>query len=105
MFNNLDRYVKNFEKENESDEYLPKLVAYIREFLDKVDLDPVEFFGWEDDIAEDFYSWGHNSRWANTFLPMLQANLDEYVSMVKDTMTENDIKDFSVDYMYEGTGL
>lgn len=105
MFNNLDRYVKNFEKENESDRYLPKLVVYIREFLDKADLDPVEFLGCEYGIAEDFYSWGHNSRWAHTFLPMLQANLDEYVSMVKEIMTENNIKDFSVDYMYEGTDL
>lgn len=105
MFKNLDRYVKNFEKENESDRYLPKLAVYIREFLHIIELDPAEFFGWEDDIAEDFYSWGHNSRWANTFLPMLQANLDDYVFMVKDAMTENGIKDFSVDHMYEDTDL
>lgn len=96
----LNQYVKYFDEHNgqsEDDDYLPKLVVYFRRVLeDKVDLQ--EFFGWDNDTAEDFYSWGHNSRWANTFAHELLIDLEYYVYLLLKHMKANNIKDFEVSY-------
>ena len=81
MFSNLSRYVKHFEKTeggNEKDSYLPYVVIWFRELLDKAGYedDAPEVFGFDEDETEEFYSWGHNSRWNHVFATWLESNMD-----------------------------
>lgn len=81
MFPNLSRYVKNFEKSeggNEKDSYLPYVVIWFRELLDKAGYEDSvpELFGFDEDDTEEFYSWGHNSRWNHVFATWLETNMD-----------------------------
>lgn len=60
--------------------YLTDLTVYIR----KLDVDEPELFGWDEDTAEDFYTWGHNSRYANVLEPMLRCDLEWHVKAIAD---------------------
>lgn len=98
----LDEYVKSY-KENEGVSeiagFLPKLVVYFREALDKLgftDCDVPDIFCWDEETAEDFLTWGHNSRWNHTFSCYLDDNLEEYVQILKDLMDKNELKDFEL---------
>lgn len=100
----LDVYAKRFKKRDgasEKDGYLPKLVVYFRKALDKMGIDdyyvPI-IFGWDDDTAEDFYTWGHNSRWNHTFSYMALRDLTRYVTILKILMQNAKINDFEVKY-------
>lgn len=99
-FKYLDSYVKLYESGSElGGRYLPKLIIYFREVFDKIGLtdDGVpEFFGWDENTAEDFWSWGHNSRWSHTFDAFLADNLEHYVALLKDTMEQEGIEDFEI---------
>lgn len=80
-FSNLSRYVKRFEKSeggNEKDSYLPYVVIWFRELLDKAGYEGSvpELFGFDEDETEEFYSWGHNSRWNHVFATWLESNMD-----------------------------
>ena len=67
-FKFLDRYVESFKALQGGSEEpckLPYLVVYFRIALDKLgitDSDVPAFFRWPKYRAEDFWSWGHNSR-------------------------------------------
>lgn len=78
---NVQRYVADY-IENEGDgpggTRLPDLVIWFRETLEKNDVDVPDYFGWEDDWREDFYSWGHNSRWRHTFMNWLSVGELEF---------------------------
>lgn len=78
---NVQRYVADY-IENEGmgpgGTRLPNLVVWFRETLEKNGVDVTEYFDWEDDWREDFYSWGHNSRWGNTFRNWLSYDELEY---------------------------
>ena len=39
---------------------------------------------WDNDTIEDFYSWGHNSRWRHTFEADMECNFDDYVNTAID---------------------
>ena len=58
--------------------YLPKLVVYVR----CMRLDEPEFFGFDKEWTDEFYSWGHNSRYAHVFNPLLYDNLEEYLEAI-----------------------
>lgn len=67
---NVQRYVADYianEGMGPGGTRLPDLVIWFRETLEKNDIDIPDYFNWDDDWREDFYSWGHNSRWGNTF--------------------------------------
>lgn len=78
---NVQRYVADYIK-NEGmgpgGTRLPDLIIWFRETLEKNDIDVPDYFGWEDDWCEDFYSWGHNSRWGNTFRNWLSVGELEF---------------------------
>ena len=59
---------------------LDAVTVYVR----MMDVDEPDLFDWDDDTAEDFYTWGHNSRYANVFEPMLEENFDEYLNIIMD---------------------
>lgn len=40
-----------------------------------------ELFDWDVEYAEDFYSWGSNSRWANMFDSYLYDNFNQAVDV------------------------
>lgn len=72
-FPNLERYFKHFEETKglpEMQDCLPNLIIWIRlivELQEGERIDPMRFFGLDDEDAVDFYSWGHSSRWKNVF--------------------------------------
>ena len=69
--------------------YLTDLVVYIR----KLNVDEPEFFGWDDETAEDFYTWGHNSRYGNVLEPMLMTDLDFYIRTILDYLDSSGIRE------------
>lgn len=82
---NLERYYTHFEKtkglSERQDGSFPNLIIWIRlnvepEYDGKEWIDAAQFFELDEDDTEEFYSWGHNSRWANVFLPFALINLD-----------------------------
>ena len=80
---NLERYYKHFEesygKSERHDDSFPNLIIWIRLVVEPEEgewTDVAQFFELDEDDAEDFYSWGHNSRWANVFLPFALNNMD-----------------------------
>ena len=72
-FPNLERYFNHFVETDGSPEMqdcLPNLIIWIRLIVEPHEgkwIDPMTFFGLDDEDAEDFYTWGHNSRWKNVF--------------------------------------
>ena len=92
MLKDLDKYphlkkaVEHFyDTDGQAEELglLPNLIIWIRNTIPD-SVDPAEFFGMDNDTAEDFYSWGHNSRWANTFWTYLQTHFDWCVACCLD---------------------
>lgn len=78
----LKKYATHFEKTRGDAEiagYLPFIVIWFRDLFKKANIDDGEvpvLFEMDDETAEDFWSWGHNSRYANTFSWYLLSNLD-----------------------------
>ena len=80
---NLERYYKHFEETNgkseRNDNGFPNFIIWIRLVVEPEEgewTDPAKFFELDDDDAEDFNSWGHNSRWAHVFLPFALHNME-----------------------------
>ena len=82
---NLERYYRHFEETNgqseRHDDSFPNFIIWIRLVVEPEDegkewTDVAQFFELDEDDAEDFHSWGHNSRWANVFLPFALHNMD-----------------------------
>ena len=65
--------------------YLTDLCVYIR----NLDVDEPALFGWDEETEEDFYSWGHNSRYANVLEPMLYSNFEEMIECLVDYLDGN----------------
>lgn len=103
-FEHLSEYIHEYVKNDGSSTkpgHLPRLVIYFRMAFDKLGMHDgyvPEFFDWPDDIAEDFGTWGHNSRWNHTFSMMLYDNLDDYVDRLKSAMVDGEVYDFEVNY-------
>lgn len=78
---NVQRYVADYietEGAGPGGTRLPNLIIWIRETLERNNIDVTEYFDWADDWREEFYSWGHNSRWGNTFIHWLSSDELEY---------------------------
>lgn len=63
--------------ESEKAGLLPKFIVWIRDILDGTDIDPAQFFDMDEETAEDFYTWGHNSRWNITFRGHLDCDPEQ----------------------------
>ena len=81
-FPHLKSYVEEYIKNNglpDQPGYISSLVYFFkRKCLDN-NLSEEALFGWDEETAEDFYSWGSNSRWANTFDSCLSTHFSEYL--------------------------
>lgn len=53
-----------------------------------LNIDEPTTFDWDEEIAEDFYTWGHNSRYCNVFEPMLEDNFNEYLTIIMDIVED-----------------
>ena len=87
---NLTKAVKHYEDtdgDSEHEGYLPNLIVWIRQVL-PIDIDPAEYFEMDDETAEDFYSWGHNSRWNHTFRDWLDSGFEFCVEKCIDLAEE-----------------
>ena len=79
---NLARYYRHFEEhhgEGEVSGWMPKLITWIRTIVEPDEgewIDPVQAFGMEEYDAEEFCSWGHNSRWWNVFWPFAASDME-----------------------------
>lgn len=94
----LDKYKESFIENNgvgEAENCLPMLVVYFRVvFETMLHIDPPSFFRWNEEVTEDFDTWGYNSRWSHTFRYMLKNHLNLYVRKLKKLMRDNKIEDF-----------
>lgn len=101
-YKNLSKYAFHFEKqpyEPEHPGHLNNLIIWFRETLDNAGVDDVaSYFGWDDETAEDFYTWGHNSRWAHTFYSYLINNINDALEIALDLADE--FGDVDIDKMY-----
>ena len=89
---NVQKYIKDYIKndgEMSTPGRLPNLVVWFRETLEKNNADVAEYFGWTEEWADEFYSWGHNSRWANVFMAWLEPDdIEEHLDAIKDIAEE-----------------
>lgn len=89
---NVQRYVADYfgnEGMGPGGGRLPDLIIWFRETLEKNDIDIPDYFDWDDDLREDFYSWGHNSRWGNTFMVWLSpGELEDQLGTIADIAAE-----------------
>lgn len=88
----------------EHEHCLPNLIVWIRHNIEDecCDLEPAEFFGMDEETKEDFWSWGHNSRWSNTFWSYLDKHFNYCVEQCMELACV--MEDFDVEkYMNETT--
>ena len=78
----LKKYAKHFEKTRGYSEiagFLPFIVIWFRDLFKEAGINdgqvPIEF-EMDEETSEEFWSWGHNSRYANVFKQYLLDNLD-----------------------------
>lgn len=78
----LKSYVKAFiNDEEDTTEFIPSLIYFFKKICVDHELDEAELFEWDEETTQDFYSWGHNSRWANTFWAFLVENFDHCIEV------------------------
>jgi len=100
---NLKKYSLSFEKtggREEVDGFLPYLVIWFRDLFEKAGIDDSEvpiICDMDDETAEDFWSWGHNSRYANTFTYWLVSDVDFAVNMALEIIENNNLVNFDPD--------
>jgi len=76
----LRSYIDN-EGKSEQSGHIPKFVYFFKKMCNEKGLDPDEIFEWPEDIAEDFWTWGHNSRWAHTGSVWIEDHLEECIQL------------------------
>ena len=102
---NLKKYALHFDKTGGMEEipgYLPYLVIWFRQLFEKAGIDDggvPELFGYDEysDEAEDFWSWGHNSRYSNVFCGWLADDMDYTLNLAFDLMEQYELTDFDPD--------
>lgn len=100
---NLYKYAKHWMlkqcPEHDEDGYLPNLIIWFREVFEKAgitDDNVPEYLGWDEDMANDFWTWGHNSRWKHTFSIWLECEPEdamEYAIDLADEYGDPDIEE------------
>jgi len=101
----LERVANSFiglEGQSEDPRFLPDLIVYWRCMKEKYHLKEHRVFDWDEDTAKDFYTWGHNSRYAHTFWAVLADNPDYYISaMIKQLDKKKSNEKFWKEYQEE----
>ena len=95
---NLKRIVQSFIAHNgESEEQgcLAKFTYFFKLMCLNNNLDEDAVFGWNKETSEDFYSWGHNSRWIHTAQTYILSNFNQCVNVAIDLV--EDYGDIDVD--------
>lgn len=87
----LKRCVEKYINEEDDPCMLTDLTVYVR----CMEIDEPEFFGWDEETTEEFYSWGHNSRYANVFEGELAWNFENMVIDILNYLEYNKIEDES----------
>lgn len=100
----LKKYAKHFEKTKGYSEiagYLPFVVIWFRDLFKKANIDDGQvpiLFEMDDETSEEFWSWGHNSRYANVFSLYLLSNLDFCIDIALQIIDNNpDCNGFDAD--------
>lgn len=78
----LKKAVEHFKEtggRSEEDGCIPNFVYFFKQMNFRFDQDPDEMFGWDSETKEDFWSWGHNSRWAHTACMWIDDNFEECI--------------------------
>ena len=70
---------------------LTDLTVYVR----KMQIDAPEVFNYTDEEAEDFWGWGHNSRYGNVFEPILNERFEDHIWAIIDILDVNNTTDES----------
>ena len=68
---------------------LTDLTIYIR----MLDINEPEVFRWSKYTSYEFYSWGHNSRYANVLEPMLYNNLNLHLCRLLDYLEASEVSE------------
>lgn len=105
QYPNLKGAVEHFYNTDGQPEHegkLPNLIVWIRQVLENESDDAPEYFEMSERQTEDFYSWGHNSRWSNTFWVFLENHFNWCVALCIDLARE--YGDYDIEkYMNETT--
>jgi len=81
---NLKKYVEHYietDGEPEDEGCISNLVCYFKLQCLKHNLNETKVFKWNKKISDDFYTWGTNSRWSNTFDTFLYYNFQYVVEI------------------------
>lgn len=63
----------------------PDLIAYVRDLLEKRKWDAPDWYDWNEELTDNFYSDGHNSRYYILWKEF-EDNLDFYVNATIDLL-------------------
>lgn len=94
QYPNLYRYAVHFDKtegENEKAGYLPFLVVWLRELFNQAGIDDdqvPELFDFDEYETEEFFSWGHNSRYNHVFAEVVAADINFCLEVTLDIMRD-----------------
>ena len=81
---NLKKYVEHYietDGEPEDEGCISNLVCYFKLQCLNHNLNEAKTFKWDNKTSEDFYTWGTNSRWANTFDTYLYNNFQKLLKI------------------------
>lgn len=88
---NLNKYVASYIKNNGRSEKpgcISDLVYFFKMMCLNNNLNEEELFSWDEETATDFYTWGSNSRWANTFDSYLDSNFVICINIALDLVKQ-----------------
>ena len=78
------RFYIDHEGDSEKEGHIPLFVYFFKQMYNEHDIDLDALFDWSEEISEDFWSWGHNSRWAHTGSMWIEDHLDECIELALD---------------------
>lgn len=81
-FTVLKKAIEHFKEtggRSEEDGCIPHFVYFFKQMHFRFGQDPDEMFNWDKETSEDFWSWGHNSRWAHTACMWIEDHLEECI--------------------------
>ena len=81
LYPKLKKCVESFiglEGNSDRPDQIPDLIYYIK----CMDMNEPNLFKWDKETTEEFYSWGHNSRYVHVLWPLLINNFNEYIDEI-----------------------
>lgn len=76
-FPKLKSYIDEFRQNKTPTGKISKLCFFFKYFIEEGIVEIQDLTDWDDEMVEEFESWGHNSRYANIFEPDLYEYLDD----------------------------